>query len=152
MGRIFGILLVVLVKFVAPERSYEELESLLTCAETVLQRLELPYRVMLLAARDLSFAAAKCYDIEVWAPAEEKWLEVSSCSNFTDFQSRRAGIRVKRADGSGSAFVHTLNGSGLALPRLIIAILENYQTEAGTVRIPDALVEYMDGQTELRVR
>jgi seryl-tRNA synthetase len=141
-----------LVKFVAPETSYDELESLVGCAAKVLERLEIPYRVALLASRDLSFAAAKCYDLEAWAPAEEKWLEVSSCSNFEDFQARRIGIRMKRKDGKGSELVHTLNGSGLALPRVIIAILENYQTERGTIRIPEVLVPYMDGQEEITAR
>jgi len=138
-----------LVKFTTPDTSYDELESLVGCAEMVLQRLELPYRVALLASGDLSFAAAKCYDLEVWAPAEEKWLEISSCSNFESFQSRRMGLRYKRRGGSGSELMHTLNGSALALPRLMIAIMENYQTEQGTVRVPDALVPYMDGHTEL---
>ncbi len=138
-----------MVKFVHPDTSYDELESLLVAAEAVLQSLGLPYRVMTLATGDLSFAAGKCYDIEVWAPAEEKWLEVSSCSNFEAFQARRLGIRFRRRDGKGVDYVHTLNGSGVALPRLIIALLENYQTEKGTVRLPDVLVPYMDGLEEI---
>jgi seryl-tRNA synthetase len=132
-----------MVKFVQPETSYEELEKLLNDAEEVLQQLNLPYRVLELCTADLSFAAAKCYDIEVWAAGEQKWLEVSSCSNFTDFQARRGNIRFRR-EGSGKLeFVHTLNGSGLALPRTVIAILENYQTDEGTVMVPEVLRRYM---------
>jgi len=138
-----------MVKFVHPDTSYDELESLLASAEAVLQALELPYRVMTLATGDLSFAAGKCYDIEIWAPAEERWLEVSSCSNFEAFQARRIGIRFRHTDQKGVDYVHTLNGSGGALPRLMIALLENYQTESGSVRIPDVLVPYMDGLTEI---
>jgi seryl-tRNA synthetase len=106
--------------------------------------------VVLLASGDLSFAAAKCYDLEVWAPGAERWLEVSSCSNFRDFQARRANIRYKPADGGKTQFVHTLNGSGLALPRTVIALLETYQTEGGTVRVPPALQPYLDGLAEVR--
>ena len=134
-----------LVKFVKPEASYEELESLLSCAEAVLQSLELPYRVVSLCTADISFAAAKCYDIEVWAPGVEKWLEVSSCSNFEDFQARRANIRYKNTATSKPAFVHTLNGSGLALPRTVIALMETYQQKDGSIVIPRALRVYMDG-------
>jgi len=137
-----------LVKFVRPETSYDELESLRADAEAVLRALELPYRVLLLAAGDLSFAAAKCYDLEAWAPGEKKWLEVSSCSNFEDFQARRAGIRY-RHETRGVEFAHTLNASGLALPRTFATLLEVHQTERGTVRIPDALVPYMGGTREL---
>ncbi len=132
-----------MVKFVDPKVSYDELETLLGNAEDVLQLLELPYRVLTLASGDLSFAAAKCYDIEVWAAGLGKWLEVSSCSNFEDFQARRANIRFKREPSSKPEFVHTLNGSGLALPRTVIAILENYQTDEGTIIVPDVLREYM---------
>jgi len=132
-----------MVKFVKPETSYDELESLLQNAEEVLQLLELPYRVLTLATGDLSFAAAKCYDIEVWAGGLDKWLEVSSCSNFEDFQARRANIRFKRTPSAKPEYVHTLNGSGLALPRTVIAILENYQTDEGTVIVPQVLREYM---------
>jgi seryl-tRNA synthetase len=138
-----------IVKFVRPETSYDELERMRKDAEAVLAALELPYRVVLLGAGDLSFANAKCYDLEVWAPGEERWLEVSSCSNFEDFQARRAGIRFRAERGGKPEFVHTLNGSGLALPRTFAALLENHQTERGTVRIPDALVPYMDGVREL---
>ena len=132
-----------MVKFVKPETSYDELELLLQNAEDVLQLLGLPYRVLTLATGDLSFAAAKCYDIEVWANGLGKWLEVSSCSNFEDFQARRMNTRFKRDASSKPEFVHTLNGSGLALPRTVIAILENYQTDEGTVLVPEVLREYM---------
>lgn len=132
-----------MVKFVRPETSYDELELLLNNAEEVLQLLKLPYRVLTLATGDLSFAAAKCYDIEVWAEGIEKWLEVSSCSNFEDFQARRANIRFRRQKGAKPEFVHTLNGSGLALPRTVIAILENYQTDEGTVIVPEVLQKYV---------
>jgi seryl-tRNA synthetase len=115
----------------------------------VLRRLELPYRVVLLAAGDLSFAAAKCYDLETWAPGEGRWLEVSSCSNFEDFQARRAGIRYRPERGGKAEYLHTLNGSGLALPRTFASLLEIHQTEGGTVRIPDALSPYLDGVREL---
>jgi seryl-tRNA synthetase len=138
-----------MVKFVHPDRSYDELELLLGNAEDVLQRLGLAYRVLVLASGDLSFAAAKCYDIEVWAPGAERWLEVSSCSNFEDFQARRAGIRFKPRGGGKIQFPHTLNGSGLALPRTVIALVETYQTERGTVLVPEALRPYLDGVAEL---
>ncbi len=133
-----------LVKFVEPETSYEELEALLANAETILQRLELPYRVLSLCGGDLSFAAAKCYDIELWAPGYNGWLEVSSCSNFEDFQARRANIRYRDA-GRKTHFVHTLNGSGVALARLFVAILENGQQADGSVILPHALIPYMNG-------
>jgi seryl-tRNA synthetase len=132
-----------MVKFVKPESSYDELEKLLVNAEEVLQLLELPYRVITLATGDLSFSAAKCYDIEVYAQGMDKWLEVSSCSNFEDFQARRANIRYREFKGAKPEFVHTLNGSGLALPRTVIAILENYQTDEGTVIVPQVLRKYM---------
>ncbi len=132
-----------MVKFVAPETSYDELESLLANAEEVLQLLGLPYRVVTLATGDLSFAAAKCYDLEVWASGLQKWLEVSSCSNYEAFQARRANIRFRREKGAKPEFVHTLNGSGLALPRTVIAVLENYQTDEGTVIVPEVLREYL---------
>lgn len=132
-----------MVKFVTPESSYDELEKLLQNAEEVLQLLELPYRVLALSTGDLSFAAAKCYDIEVWADGLGKWLEVSSCSNFEDFQARRANIRFKRDAAAKPEYVHTLNGSGLALPRTVIAILENYQTDEGSIIVPKVLREFM---------
>lgn len=134
-----------MVKFVEPERSYEELESLLANAEDILKRLGLHYRVLSLCSSDISFAAAKCYDLEIWAAGYKDWLEVSSCSNFEDFQARRAGIRYRKPDGK-PGFVHTLNGSGVALPRLMVAILENYQQADGSVRIPDVIQPYMGGQ------
>ncbi len=137
-----------LVIFCKPEFSYNEHEILLKEAEKVLQMLELPYRVVLLCTADMSFAAAKCYDIEVWAPGVNKWLEVSSCSNFEAFQARRAQIRYRLKNGKTS-FVHTLNGSGIALPRTLIAIMENYQTSKGTITIPDALKPYMAGISEI---
>ncbi len=132
-----------MVQFTAPEASWDTLESLTDDAEEILRRLELPYRVLALATGDLSFAAAKCYDLEVWSPGVEQWLEVSSCSNFGDFQARRAGIRFKGGDAKG--FVHTLNGSGLALPRVLVAIMENFQTADGRIRVPEALRPYMGG-------
>lgn len=134
-----------LVKFVKPETSFDELEKLLADAEEVLQTLKIPYRVKLLASGDMSFAAAKCYDIELYSAGVDQYLEVSSCSCFTDFQARRANIRYRQKDSKKISFVHTLNGSGVALARLVVAILENYQNEDGTVNIPDALVGYMDG-------
>ena len=132
-----------LVRFAAPETSAAEHELLTTQAEAVLQRLGLPYRVVLLAAGDTGFASAKTYDLEVWAPGVEKWLEVSSCSTFTDFQARRANIRYRPARGEKPRYVHTLNGSGLAFPRTIIAILEHYQRPDGTVTVPEALRPYL---------
>lgn len=134
-----------LVKFVTPETAYDELEKLLIDAEEVLQALKIPYRVKLLASGDMSFAAAKCYDIELYAAGVDSYLEVSSCSCFTDFQARRANIRYRQKDTKKISFVHTLNGSGVALARLVVAILENYQNEDGTVNVPEVLVPYMDG-------
>ncbi|MBC8346332.1 MAG: serine--tRNA ligase [Candidatus Marinimicrobia bacterium] len=132
-----------LVKFVKPENSYNELESLVTHAEAVLQSLELKYRVIELCTGDLSFSAAKCYDIELWAPGEQKWLEVSSCSNFEDFQARRGHIRYRKSADKKVEFVHTLNGSGVATPRLLVALLETYQNTDGSISIPKALQSYM---------
>ena len=133
-----------LVKFCEPENSYEELEKIVSNAEEILKRLELHYRVVELSTGDLSFASAKCYDIEVWAPGEEKYLEVSSCSNFEAFQARRGNIRYRKSDGKID-FVHTLNGSGLATSRLMVALLETHQTEEGTVHLPEALIPYFGG-------
>ncbi len=138
-----------LVKFVRPEQSYEELERLVADAEKVFQKLGLPYRVVKLASGDLSFAAAQCYDIEAYAGGVNRWLEVSSCSNFEDFQARRANIRFKSKDSKKSAFVHTLNGSGIALARAVVAILENYQTPDGEVMIPEVLRPYMGDKTRI---
>ena len=134
-----------MVRFAKPGDSEAELEQLVADATVLLERLELPYRVLKLASGDLSFAAAKCYDLEVYSAGVGQWLEVSSCSNFRDFQARRANIRV-RGEGKGKpSFVHTLNGSGLALPRVIIAIVENYQTSDGTIIVPEVLRPYMGG-------
>lgn len=132
-----------LVKIVRPENSYKEHEKLLNDAEKILQKLGLHYRVIELCTADLSFAAAKCYDIEVWSPGENKYLEVSSCSNFEDFQARRIGIRFRRERGQKPEFVHTLNGSGVATARLMIAILETYQTDENTVMVPEVLRNYI---------
>lgn len=139
-----------LVKFVEPENSYNELESLLTHAEEVLKRLNLHYRIVSLCTGDLGFAAAKTYDIEVWLPGQQRFREISSCSNFEDFQARRAGIRYKRKPDSKPEFVHTVNGSGLAVGRLLVALLENNQQEDGSVVIPEALRGYMDGLEIIR--
>lgn len=136
-----------MVQFTRPEDSAAALESLTDDAEEILRRLDLPYRVLRLASGDLSFAAAMCYDLEVWAPGVGAWLEVSSCSTFTDFQARRAGIRYKGPDGGG--YVHTLNGSGLALPRTLVAIMENYQNADGTITVPEVLRPYMGGQESI---
>ena len=137
-----------MVKFVRPETSYDELETLVNDAEEVLQLLNIPYRVMALSTGELSFAAAKCYDLEAWAPGVDRWLEVSSCSNFEDFQARRSGIRYRDKDGK-SRFVHTLNGSGMGMARTLIAVLEHYQTERGSIRVPEVLVPYMGGLKEI---
>ncbi len=138
-----------LVKLVEPDTSYDELEALTANAEKVLQLLGLPYRVKILCTGDLSFSAAKCYDIDAWSAGVEQWLEVSSCSNFEDFQARRAGLRYHPAGGGKARFVHTLNGSGVAMARTVVAILENYQTEKGTIVVPEALRPYMDGLEEI---
>lgn len=135
-----------LVKFVKPEDSYDELEKLTKDAERVLQLLELPYRVVAICTGDLGFTAAKKYDIEVWLPSYNTYREISSCSNFEDFQARRANIRFRRAPKAKPEFVHTLNGSGLAIGRTVAAILENYQQPDGRVKIPEALRPYMGGK------
>jgi seryl-tRNA synthetase len=134
-----------MVRFARPEESESELEQLVGDATVLLERLELPYRVLELASGDLSFAAAKCYDLEVYSPGVKSWLEVSSCSNFRDFQARRAGIRWRAEKGAKPIHPHTLNGSGLALPRVIVGILENYLTGTGKVRVPEVLRPYMGG-------
>jgi len=138
-----------MVKFVRPEESYDELEKLTRNAEEILRRLELPYRVVSLCTGDLGFSAAKTYDLEVWLPGQDLYREISSCSNFTDFQARRAGIRFKRSGGSGTELVHTLNGSGLAVGRTLVAILENYLQGDGSVAIPEALKPYMGGMESI---
>jgi seryl-tRNA synthetase len=138
-----------LVKFTTPEHSYDELEKLLCDAESVLQKLQIPYRVVSLCTGDLGFAAAKTYDIEVWLPGQNVFREISSCSNFEDFQARRANIRYKTGVKEKSEYVHTLNGSGLAVGRTVVAILENYQQADGSVTIPEALRPYMHGMTAI---
>jgi len=131
-----------MVKFVKPETSYDELEKLVRDAEDILQALNIPYRILMLCTGDLSFSAAKCYDIETWSPAEQRWLEASSCSNFENFQARRANIRYRREDTKKPEYVHTLNGSGLATSRLMVSLLENYQTEDGKIIVPEVLRRY----------
>ena len=130
-----------MVRFVRPDNSYEALEELTLQAESILQKLGITYRVVELCTGDLSFAAAKCYDIEVWSPAEEKWLEVSSCSNFESFQARRGNIKYRKNDGK-TDFLHTLNGSGVATPRLLVALLESHQNKNGSINIPEPLQPY----------
>ena len=139
-----------LVTFSCPEDSYRELESLTADAEDILQRLGLPYRVVSLCSGDLGFSAAKTYDLEVWLPGQQLYREISSCSNFTDFQARRANIRFRRKGGSGTELVHTLNGSGLAVGRTLVAILENYQQADGSVVIPEALRPYIGDLSVLK--
>jgi seryl-tRNA synthetase len=138
-----------LVKFALPDNSYDELESLLDNAEEILRRLEIPYRVVTLCTGDLGFSAAKTYDIEVWMPAQGVYREISSCSNFEDFQARRANIRFKRKGKKGTELVHTLNGSGLAVGRTLAAILENFQDADGGVTLPEALRPYMGGMERI---
>ncbi len=139
-----------LVRFTTPESSAEEHEKLTRDAETVLEMLELPYRRILLCAGDLGFSARKCYDLEVWFPAQDKYREISSCSNFADFQARRANIKYKPADGGKARFIHTLNGSALAIGRTLAAILENYQQPDGSVKVPAVLVPYLGGTEVIR--
>ena len=137
-------------KFVTPETSYDALEALLANAEGILRALNLPYRVLELCTGDISFAATKGYDLEVWAPGQDEWLEVSSCSNVTDFQARRANIRYRPEPGAKPRFVHTLNGSGLALPRVMIALMETYQQSDGSITVPDVLRPWMGGCDVIR--
>ncbi|MBR2215463.1 MAG: serine--tRNA ligase [Selenomonadaceae bacterium] len=139
-----------LIKFCTPETSWDELESMVDAAEDVLRILELPYHVVQLCTGDMSFTSAKTYDIEVWFPSQGKYREISSCSNCTDYQARRANIKFRRAPKEKPEFVHTLNGSGLAVGRTVAAILENYQEEDGSVRIPKALIPYMGGVEVIR--
>ena len=131
-----------MVKFVKGERSLDELELLVNDAEDILKALQIPYRILMLCSGDLSFAAAKCYDIETWSPAENRWLEASSCSTFGDFQARRANIRFRNEETKKLEFVHTLNGSGLATSRLMVSLLENYQTPEGKIIVPKVLQKY----------
>jgi seryl-tRNA synthetase len=140
-----------MVNFVHPDESEKVHEVMLTEATEILEALNIPYRVMLLCSGDLSFGAAKCYDIETWSPAENKWLEASSVSNFLDFQARRANIRYKSEKGAKPQFVHTLNGSGLATSRLMVSLLENNQTDEGTVMIPEVLIPYMHGKSVIKL-
>ncbi len=135
-----------MVHFVLPENSYDVLETLRGHAEELIRGLGLPYRVLLLCTGDMSFSCSKCYDLELHAPAKDAWLEASSCSNFTDFQARRTRIKYRPEPHLKSEFIHTLNGSGLALPRTMVAILENYQNRDGTVTVPEVLRPYMGGQ------
>lgn len=139
-----------LVRFVRPEESYDRLEELTRQAESILQKLKLPYRVVALCTGDLGFSSAKTYDIEVWLPAQDTYREISSCSNFEDFQARRAGIRFKEKGGKGTGLVHTLNGSGLAVGRTMVAVLENYQQADGSVVVPEVLRPYMHGLEVIR--
>ncbi len=138
-----------MVKFTTPETSYAELETLVENAEKVLQKLNIPYRIVKIATGDLGFTAAFKYDLEVWMPSYERYVEISSCSNFEDFQARRANIRYRPKDGGKVAFVHTLNGSGLAVGRTLAAILENCQQADGSVLIPEALRAYMGGMEKI---
>ncbi|WP_286847613.1 MULTISPECIES: serine--tRNA ligase [Aminobacterium] len=138
-----------MVKLCKPENSYNELEKLTNNAEEVLQKLEIPYRVICLCTGDMGFGASKTYDIEVWLPFQDKYREISSCSNCEDFQARRMGTRYKPTDGGKPRYVHTLNGSGIAIGRTLIAVLENYQREDGSVEIPEVLVPYMGGVREI---
>ncbi|NWF89554.1 MAG: serine--tRNA ligase, partial [Ignavibacteriaceae bacterium] len=131
-----------MVKFVRPETSLNELENLVNDAEDILKALQIPYRILMLCSGDLSFSAAKCYDIETWSPAEKRWLEASSCSTFGDFQARRANIRFRNESTKKPEFVHTLNGSGLATSRLMVSLLENYQTPEGKIIVPKVLQKY----------
>ena len=139
-----------MVKLCTPETSYDELEKLTADAEAVLQALELPYRVMALCSGDIGFGSAKTYDLEVWLPSQGKYREISSCSNCEDFQARRMNSRYRPADGGKPRFIHTLNGSGIAVGRTLIAVMENGQREDGSIAIPRALVPYMDGLAEIR--
>ncbi|HSP07942.1 MAG TPA: serine--tRNA ligase, partial [Acidobacteriota bacterium] len=139
-----------LVHFAKPEDSYAQHEQLTADAEEILKRLGFTYRVMLLCTGDMGFSSAKTYDLEVWMPGQNSFVEISSCSNFEDYQARRANIRCKRAGTKGTRLLHTLNGSGLAIGRTVAAILENYQQRDGSVKVPEVLVPYMNGLTEIR--
>lgn len=141
-----------LVKFTTPEASYTEHEKLVRDAEDVLQKLGLPYRVVLLSSGDMGFGAAKCYDLEVWLPSFNMYREISSCSNYESFQARRANIKYRPTPDAKPEFVHTLNGSGVAIGRTVAAILENYQEEDGSVKIPEALIPYMGGLERIQVK
>jgi seryl-tRNA synthetase len=148
MIRMHQFMKVELVSITKPEDSDAELERMRTCAEGILERLELPYRTVMLCAGDMGFAARKTYDLEVWLPSQDTYREISSCSTCGDFQARRMDARFRRGQGEKPEFVHTLNGSGLAVGRTLVAILENYQEEGGRIRVPKALLPYM-GRTEV---
>ena len=139
-----------MVHFAHPGRSWEQLETMRRYAETLLERLELPYRTITLCTGDMGFCSAKTYDLEVWLPGQNTYREISSCSNCTDFQARRANIRFRPKGGGKPEFVHTLNGSGLPTGRSFVAVVENYQQEDGSIRIPEALQPYMDGLKVIR--
>ena len=141
-----------LVKFTKPEDSYIELENLLKNAETILQELGIHYRVVLLCTGDMGFSSSKTYDIEVWLPGQNTYREISSCSNFEDFQARRANIRFRRKGRSRTDLVHTLNGSGLAVGRTVVAVLENFQQQDGTVLIPEVLRPYLGNMKAIENR
>ncbi len=141
-----------MVKICTPETSYDELEKLTNNAGEVLELLNLPYRVVNLCSGDIGFGSCKTYDLEVWLPSQNKYREISSCSNCEDFQARRMNLRYRPSDGGKIRFAHTLNGSGIAVGRTLIAIIENYQNEDGSINIPDALVPYMDGLTRITSR
>ncbi|HSD84329.1 MAG TPA: serine--tRNA ligase, partial [Anaerolineae bacterium] len=134
-----------MVKFCTPETSMDELARLIDNAEEIARLLKIPYRIIQMCTGDLSFTAAVKYDVELWAPGCNEWLEVSSCSNFKDFQARRANIKFRREKGARAEYVHTLNGSGLALPRVVIAVMENYQQADGSIAVPEVLRPYMGG-------
>jgi seryl-tRNA synthetase len=138
-----------LVSITAPEQSEAEHERMVGCAEAVLKRLELPFRTMLLCSGDMGFSARKTYDLEVWLPSEGRYREISSCSNCGDFQARRMDARAKKSGEKGTRFVHTLNGSGLAVGRTLVAIMENYQDEGGRIAVPQALHPYLPGVTHI---
>jgi seryl-tRNA synthetase len=139
-----------MVKFCMPESSMDELARLIDNAEEIARLLKIPHRIIQMCTGDLSFTAAVKYDIELWAPGCNEWLEVSSCSNFGDFQARRANIKFRREKGAKPEYVHTLNGSGLALPRVMIAVLENYQQPDGSIVVPEVLRPYMGGLEVIR--
>jgi seryl-tRNA synthetase len=139
-----------MVKFSDPEKSYDELESLTADAEAILQALEIPYRVVELCTGDLGFSAAKTYDIEVWMPSYDRYVEISSCSNCEDYQARRANIRTRNPETKKTQYVHTLNGSGLAVGRTFAAVLENYQNADGSVTVPEKLRHFMGGQDTIK--
>jgi seryl-tRNA synthetase len=139
-----------LVQFVSPDRSSEALEELTGHAEVILQKLELPYRTVVLCSGDIGFGATKTYDIEVWLPGQQKYREISSCSNYNDYQARRMQARWRNPESGKPELIHTLNGSGVAAGRALIAVMENYQNEDGSIRVPAALQPYMGDVTELR--